>query len=210
MDFALCSCTEAVHRPRFVVLTGGPGAGKTAVLELARRVLCSHVAVLPEAAGIVYGGGFPRRAVGPARRAAQRSIFHVEAELERMAREEGQHGLVLCDRGTVDGLAYWPDTPADYWRDLGTTHAAELARYAAVIHLAVPPAPHYRKNGLRIESAEEAARIDERIGWAWREHPRVLRVASTDDFLAKASRTIALIRAELPACCRDGCALSAA
>ena len=93
---------------------------------------------------------------------------------------------------------------------LGTTHAAELARYAAVIHLATPPAPSYRKNGLRIETAEEAARIDERIGWAWRAHPRVSRVAATDDFLTKAARAIALIRAELPACCRDECALSAA
>lgn len=210
MDIAPCSHTPAAQSPRFVVVTGGPGAGKTAVLELARRVLCSHVAVLPEAAGIVYGGGFPRRADGPARRAAQRSIFHVQVELERMTREEAPHDVVLCDRGTVDGLAYWPDAPAEYWRDLGTTHAAELARYAAVIHLAVPPAPRYRKNGLRIESAEEAARIDERIGWAWREHPRVLHVASTDEFLTKASHVIARMRAELPACCRDGCALGAA
>jgi len=39
--------------PRIVV-TGGPGAGKTAVLEIARREL-AHVEILPEAATIVRG-----------------------------------------------------------------------------------------------------------------------------------------------------------
>ena len=54
-----CECAEP-HERRRVVLTGGPGAGKTAVLELIRQSFCTHVKVLPEAAGIVFGGGFPR------------------------------------------------------------------------------------------------------------------------------------------------------
>lgn len=45
-----CPCKEP-HERRRVVLTGGPGAGKTAVLELIRRSFCEHVKVLPEAAG---------------------------------------------------------------------------------------------------------------------------------------------------------------
>jgi hypothetical protein len=47
------------HDARLVAVTGGPGAGKTAVLELAARSLCEHVAILLEAATIVFGGGFP-------------------------------------------------------------------------------------------------------------------------------------------------------
>lgn len=54
-----CACTE-LHPPRRIVLTGGPGAGKTAVLEMMRKTLCEHVVVVPESAGIVFGGGFPR------------------------------------------------------------------------------------------------------------------------------------------------------
>lgn len=38
------------HKRRRVVLTGGPGAGKTATLELIRQSFCEHVHVLPEAA----------------------------------------------------------------------------------------------------------------------------------------------------------------
>ena len=54
-----CDC-NAAHTTRRIVLTGGPGAGKTAVLELIRQAFCVHVRVLSEAAGIVFGGGFPR------------------------------------------------------------------------------------------------------------------------------------------------------
>jgi adenylate kinase len=43
-----CEWTD-VHERRRVVLTGGPGAGKTALLELIRQSFCSHVKVLPEA-----------------------------------------------------------------------------------------------------------------------------------------------------------------
>ena len=49
-----CDCTER-HARRRVVLTGGPGAGKTAVLELIRLFFCEHVKTLPESASIVFG-----------------------------------------------------------------------------------------------------------------------------------------------------------
>ena len=44
----------STQKSRRIALTGGPGAGKTAVLELARRLLCEHVHILPEAPGIVF------------------------------------------------------------------------------------------------------------------------------------------------------------
>jgi predicted ATPase len=197
-----CDCVPGTHVPRFVVLTGGPGAGKTAVLEVVRRHFCAHVAVLPESAGIVFGGGFPRRRGDVAQRAAQRAIYHVQRELERWTAEEGQAAVALCDRGTLDGLAYWPGSPAAFFADLATSSEQELARYAAVIHLRTPPASHYNhENPLRIETALEAAAIDERIAAAWARHPHRFTVDSRDDFLDKATRAIALVRAQVPACC---------
>ena len=73
------------HKP-MIVLTGGPGAGKTAVLEMLRKEVCPHVAILPEAAGILFGGGFWRLPTDSARAAAQRAIFRVQRELETIAR----------------------------------------------------------------------------------------------------------------------------
>jgi predicted ATPase len=109
-----CNC-ERSHEPRRIVLTGGPGAGKTAVLELVRHSFCIHVKVLPEAAGIVFGGGFPRGTGTVLRQAAQRAIFYVQRELETAA-DEGNPAIVLCDRGTIDGGAYWCTRGASWWK----------------------------------------------------------------------------------------------
>lgn len=184
--------------PRVVVLTGGPGAGKTAVLEIVRHAAATDVIVLPESASIVFGGGFPRRASPGSRAAAQRAIFHVQHELETVALDDDRTRVILCDRGTVDGLAYWPHATEDFFRSLGSSHAAELARYHAVIHLQVPSVElGYRAGGLRVEDAAEAARIDERIAEAWAPHPRRFFVSSTANFIAKAARVMQLVSDEI-------------
>lgn len=198
-----CICRGSRHQPQLVAITGGPGAGKTAVLELARRAFCEHVAILPESAGILFGGGFPRQASVHARRAAQRAIYHVQRELEQFVLEEARVAVALCDRGTVDGLAYWPGTDESYWRECGTSRETELARYAAVVHLEPPAAEqgYDHSNSLRIETAEEARGIDLRIQAAWSGHPRPLIVSRTEDFTQKALRALQLVRQQLPPCC---------
>ena len=181
-----------------IVITGGPGAGKTASLEVARRTLCEHVGFARESASIVFGGGFPREDREHAECAAQRAIFHVQRELETLFDDRADLDLVLCDRGTVDCAAYWPGAEEDFYRELGTTHAAEIARYAAVIHLRPPLAGDgYQRKGLRIESAKEAARIDGRIEHGWRGHPRRFFIDHTHDFPSKVRRVLAIVEDEL-------------
>ena len=199
-----CQCEREAHNPKLVVLTGGPGAGKTAVLELVRKSMCEHVAVLPEAASIVFGGGFPRRNSLPARIGGQRAILHIQQQLEQITIEEGNSAIALCDRGTVDGLAYWPGSETDFWKELGTTRQAELARYAAVIHLRTPHAHqgYNKSNPVRLESADQAIAIDEKTLAAWAGHPNRVIIESESDFLSKAARAVEAIRAELPECCR--------
>jgi hypothetical protein len=184
------------------VLTGGPGAGKTAVLELVRRQFCSHVLVLPEAAGIVFGGGFPRSALPDERRAAQRAIYYVQRELEHLG-ESANPAIVLCDRGTVDGAVYWPG-PGDFFEAVGSAKDREMSRYDAVIHLRTPSSGAGYDNGnpLRTESAEMAAAIDDALLTLWAEHPSRAVVPASHDFLEKAARTIEMLRTMLPECCR--------
>ena len=197
-----CECADT-HERRRVVLTGGPGAGKTAVLELIRQSFCEHVKVLPEAASIVFGGGFPREDDVDCKRAAQRAIFFVQRELEITA-DVHNPTIVLCDRGTLDGLAYWPGPMEDFWSAAKTTLAEQLARYDAVIHLRTPALElgYNHQNRLRIESATVAAEIDERIFRAWETHPRRFVVESAAEFLDKAAKTIEILRSEMPECCR--------
>ena len=196
-----CACREP-HPLRRVVLTGGPGAGKTAVLEIIRQSLCEHVKVLPESASIIFGGGFPRGASDGLRRAAQRAIFYVQRELENAA-ATANPAIVLCDRGTIDGAAYWPG-PDTLWSSVGTTRVEQLARYDAVIHLRTPSSAigYDQQNPLRVESAREAAAIDERIALEWDGHPQRFTVEANAEFLVKAKQTLELLRAELPECCR--------
>jgi predicted ATPase len=196
-----CDCQEH-HVPRRVVLTGGPGAGKTAVLELIRLFFCEHVKTLPESAGIVFGGRFPRSNRPPLRQAAQRAIYHIQREMESAA-DADNAAVVLCDRGTVDGAAYWVGD-GDLFSAVGTTRTIELARYDAVIHLQTPTSPrdYNRENPQRLESLEEASVVDAEIAAQWADHPRRFVLEPTEDFLHKAARALALLRSEVPECCR--------
>jgi predicted ATPase len=197
-----CGCRQA-HQLRRIVLTGGPGAGKTAVLELLRHALCEHVAILPEAAGILFGGGFPRRGDASSRRAAQRAIYHIQRELEEAAAGSGTP-IQLCDRGAPDGSAYWIGD-GTLWDAVRADRAAVLARYDAVVHLRVPSAAngYGHQNPLRIESASEAQAIDARILAAWEGHPRRTIIEASADFLEKSRLALAAIRRALPTCCQD-------
>ena len=203
-DDNACACDMARHDCKLVALTGGPGAGKTAVLEVVRRHLCRHVRVLPEAASIVFGGGFPRGASELERRAAQCAIYHVQRQLERVALESGDVAIALCDRGTVDGLAYWPGPDGSYFSEVNSSAEAELARYAAVIHLRTPASErgYDHSNPVRVESALQAAEIDERVLQVWRAHPRRIVIESSATFLEKLLSAVDAIRGELPPCCR--------
>ena len=201
-----CACKELVHQTKLIVLTGGPGAGKTAVLELVRKQLCEHVAILPEAASIVFGGGFWRLETPSARLAAQKAIIHIQQEMENLVLDEKKWSIGLCDRGLPDGLAYWPSEEASFWQATGMTRQKAYDRYYSVIHLRSPGEDqgYNHQNPLRIESAHQAALIDEKIHAVWSKHPRYHMVESATDFLTKARKAINLAVDDLPDCCRSG------
>lgn len=200
---ASCDCQQPDHEASLVAITGGPGGGKTAVLHLAARVFCRHVAVLPESAGIIFGGGFPRRQSEPASRAAQAAIYHVQRELEALVLGERQVAVALCDRGTLDGLAYWSGSDTEFWDRVGSSHEEQLRRYTAVVHLRTPALQrgYNHDNPLRIESASEARALDDRIERVWAGHPRRIIIDNMADFEDKALAALRQIRAQLPSCC---------
>lgn len=199
-----CNCRIEKHDLKKIVLTGGPGAGKTAVLETIKNNFCKHVVVLPEAAGILFSGGFWRHQSIPGRKAAQRAIFHVQKEIETMVQEENNRVVMLCDRGTLDGLAYWPTDESLFWDEVKTSREKELSQYAAVIHLKVPNLNlgYNQNNPLRIENETEALTIDKKIEKAWRGHPRRFVIDSQEDFLVKIKEVTTLLNNEIPDCCK--------
>lgn len=200
----ICECSIVNSNARLIVITGGPGAGKTAVLEMAKKVLCSHVAILPEAASVVFGGGFWRLSSPSARLAAQKAIYRVQVEMENLVIGERKWHVGLCDRGTIDGLAYWPNDESTFWQMTGAQIKEEYEKYFAVIHLRSPTdlQGYNHKNLLRIETAIQAVEIDEKIAKAWAGHPNYEVIASTENFLTKAQMALQLIIKNIPECCR--------
>ena len=198
-----CHCSREHHPLHKIVITGGPGAGKSAFLEMARLHFCNHVALLPEAATILFSGGFWRGKSVHGKETAQRAIFHIQKEMERYVELERKYALAICDRGTLDGLAYWPKSQDSFFDELQISHKKELLSYSAVIHLRTPSQKtgYNLSNPVRIESAREAQELDAKIEKAWKNHPNRYFVESTDSFMEKVEKTFNILRQEVPKCC---------
>mgnify|MGYP003383179478 CR=1 FL=1 len=175
------------HRRR-IVLTGGPGGGKTTAADLFRREVGEQVVIVPEAATLVFSGGFPRWSTPESVRATQQAIYHVQKNLENVQSANYPQRLLLCDRGTVDGSAYWPGEPDEFFSSLGTSLESELARYDAVLFFetaAVGGMSIEGGNPIRNESIEQAVALDRRLRELWQRHPRFVLVAHNVSFIQK-------------------------
>ena len=173
-----------------IVLTGGPGGGKTTAADLFRREIGERVVIVPEAATLIFSGGFPRCTGRSGILAAQHAIFHVQRNLENVQSSLYPDRILLCDRGTVDGAAYWPGGPEEFFGTLGTTLEHELARYDGVIFFesaAVGGMGIEGGNPMRNETLAQAAALDAKLRKLWAQHPRFIVVRHNPSFFKKIS-----------------------
>ena len=172
-----------------IALTGGPGGGKTTAADMLRREIGERVVVVPESATMLFAGGFPRVDEPLARRAVQRAIFHVQRNLEDLQSARYPGRVLLCDRGTIDGAAYWPSRdPHDFFTALGTSLELELSRYDAVIFFETAAIGDFSietGNPERIESNEEAVALDRKLRDLWSRHPNFVLIHHNHSFMAK-------------------------
>ena len=178
-------------RPPKIVLTGAPGSGKSTIAcEIERRHPGKFI-IVPEAATQVYLalGRKWNELTLEERRDAQRQMYELQLSQEAEVAVRHPDRAMLLDRGTIDGAAYWPDGPSDYWRDLGTSEAEQLARYATVIVLETAaviglydgPA----SNNVRFERAHEAIENATVLAALWSAHPRTHFVPASRELETK-------------------------
>ena len=196
-----CECKDK-HQRRRIVLTGGPGAGKTAILELIRQSFCAHVKVLPESASILFGMGFCGQTRRPRHgRPSERSITcstswkkplmrtdHRPSCCAIAARSMGWRtgpGRTTLERGRHDtsggaGAVRCRDPSPDAWAVVRLRSFEPLERGECTAGLA----------------------LDRSIAAAWEPHPHRFIIESAADFLEKARQALHVLRGELPQCCR--------
>ena len=181
--------TKANARCHRIVLTGGPGGGKTTAADLMRREVGDQIVIVPEAATMLFSGGFPRHQELHARRSVQTAIYHVQRNLEDIHSASYPDRILLCDRGTLDSAVYWPDDGnGGFFETLKTTMDAELARYDAVIFFETAAVGNLSIEGgnpTRTESIDEAIEIDRRLQAVWGQHPNYNFIAHESSFLKK-------------------------
>jgi hypothetical protein len=193
--------------PATIVVTGGPGGGKTTALDLFQRELKSAVKIVPEAATLLFGHGLDRAVGDGDPLPLQRSIYRMQLELEAIFRGCYPRRLLICDRGTLDGLAYWPGDEAGYFASLGTTYEREAARYDAVIFFqsaAIHGEDVRSNNPWRSEDSRTAALLDERLRRVWERHPGFHYIPAEASFMRKINRGLAAIAHAMETTHREG------
>ncbi|MEW6990927.1 AAA family ATPase [Colwelliaceae bacterium 6441] len=171
-----------------IVLTGGPGGGKTTALDLIRREFSGKIASVPEAATMIFSGGIERSIDPVVLKAQQTAIFNLQKHLEDIQRATHPECLILCDRGSLDGLAYWPGEPQDFFDTMKTSIEEEFARYDAVIFFetAAKSGESIKSNNpIRNESEQAAIELDKKLQKIWSNHPNFNLISSSESFIKK-------------------------
>jgi predicted ATPase len=171
-----------------IVLTGGPCSGKTVLTSRLATLAPDRYVRVPEAATQVYDLLQTRwdRLDLAGRLDVQRQIYRLQVDQEDRLAREYPGRILLLDRGTIDGAAYWPHGPADYWTDLGTSLDRELARYDAVLWMQTSAALGIydgdASNACRFEDASAAVVAGQQLISLWGTHPGLIRIDAYPTF----------------------------
>jgi hypothetical protein len=174
-----------VHK---IALTGGPGGGKTTAGDLLRREFKDQITLVPEAATLLFKGGFPRINNSEIVTNIQEAIFHVQIHIESTYSHMFPHHTLLCDRGTIDGAAYWPNGEKEFFKHFGTTMDKELKRYDAVIFFETAAAGGLSidlGNPVRNEDQMKAIELDLKLQKLWQKHKNYIFIKNEASFVQK-------------------------
>jgi len=190
-----------------IVLTGGPCAGKTTVLNVLSQKFAGQILVVLEVASILLSGGFPVPGKdvnwSPEwQKAFQSAILSVQIQIENvyeMKAIQEKINLLICDRGILDGAAYTPGGLDAFCKFHRISLKETLSRYSAVIYLeslAVGNPKLYGKtnNSNRFEALTEAQKLEYLTRRVWKFHPRFYFINCKGGIEEKINKTIEIVK----------------
>lgn len=199
--------TKLEFHPNFsaVVVTGGPCAGKSTFMAIARQYLEDRgmrVAVQQEVATEFITSGFSPVEGWQNPLIFQEFLLSYMLYRERLyynmliCQDADKPMVLLCDRGALDAMAYVGRLNFLRAIDNLDINLHELReRYRAVIHLvtaAVGAEEHYTlaNNTARSEGLKEARELDSRTAAAWIGHQHMFIVDNSTGFDEKVRRAL--------------------
>ena len=175
-----------MSNPTRIVITGGPGSGKTEFFERLKDE--------SELSGFLFLEELARKILSDQPHIRHHPHeFHREIYQRQVEREEaaGKQPLIT-DRGTVDAFAFHPETMTD----IGTTLDLEYRRYSLVTQLgsaATLGEDYYVRDDIRQENISEALAIEAALRRVWGDHPAYQFVPASEQIEEKYSRFRELI-----------------
>lgn len=169
-----------------IVLTGGPCSGKSTLMrEITDRY--PEIFCVPEVATIAIShvGLIPpvHDPLGMVK--YQRIIYGIQRAFEHGAQDQAIRmgkKLIVVDRGTMDNAAYLPNGKSQLSGILKTTPELEYGRYQAVFCLSQPTREIFDQmkinNPARLETAEQAEALSQRIVDAWQGHSGLIQFST--------------------------------
>ncbi len=186
-----------------IATTGGPCGGKDSLQPYAVEYLSNRgykPYIVPEAAALLINGGIDKMRPDFQNRILE-TIIHLEDSFLKAAISEGYtNPVIICNRGTMDGLAYCDE---EYFHKMVQKYNYSIPelrdlRYNAVIHMitAADGAREFytlENNTARDESPELAILLDTKTQHTWLGHQHLRVIDNSTDFETKKRRALAEI-----------------
>lgn len=118
-----------------IAVTGKPDIGKTTILRIVECEFPNTVIASGDAFEALNRNIFPNTKSTHDLRCQQRAFYYVQKEMENIIEDQHSKKLILCDHGSLDLLAIWPDTPETFFNEMGTSLTDELNRYDWVLQI---------------------------------------------------------------------------
>lgn len=179
-------------------------SGKTTLMQILAEEFADELQFVPEVATLLHDHvGVKVPAPGTSEHARySRHLTLAQIALEDaadiQAHADGKLAS-LCDRGTVDNIAYLAGGHGEFERVTGVDPRNAYARYDLPVVLALAPREVFEdrarnNNASRKETYDEAVPLDARTHGVWRIHPNYWFVGNEGGWDRKALAVVSVVR----------------